>query len=79
MTILDRIRLIRKTLGLKQGEFALRIGLTQTALSMIELGKTTLTDKNIKLICATFAVDENWLRTGKGERIRQRGSPRYRL
>jgi transcriptional regulator with XRE-family HTH domain len=67
MTILDRIRLVRKTLGLKQGEFALRIGLTQTALSMIELGKTTLTDKNIKLICATFAIDEDWLRTGNGE------------
>jgi transcriptional regulator with XRE-family HTH domain len=67
MNILDRIRLIRKILGLKQGEFAKRIGLTQTALSMIELDKTALTDKNIKLICATFAVDEDWLRTGKGE------------
>jgi len=67
MSILNRIRLVRKTLSLKQGEFALRIGLTQTALSMIELGKTALTDKNIKLICATFAVDEGWLRTGKGE------------
>ena len=65
--ILDRIRHIRKVLGLKQGEFAKQIGLTQTALSMIELGKVVLTDKNIKLICATFAVDEIWLRTGKGE------------
>jgi transcriptional regulator with XRE-family HTH domain len=67
MNILDRIRLLRKTLGLKQGEFAKRIGLTQTAMSMIELDKTALTDKNIKLICATFAIDEDWLRTGKGE------------
>ena len=67
MNILDRIRLIRKTLGMKQGDFARRIGLTQTALSMIELDKTTLTEKNIKLICTTFAVNEDWLRTGKGE------------
>jgi hypothetical protein len=29
--------------------------------------KSPLTDKNIKLICATFAIDEDWLRTGKGE------------
>jgi hypothetical protein len=34
---------------------------------MIELGKATLTDKNIKLICVTFAVDERWLRDGTGE------------
>jgi transcriptional regulator with XRE-family HTH domain len=54
-------------LGLKQGEFAIRLGLTQNAMSMIELGKTTLTEKNIKLICATFGVEETWLRTGKGE------------
>jgi transcriptional regulator with XRE-family HTH domain len=67
MTILDRIRLVRKTLGLNQGEFAQRIGLTQTALSMIELEKVTLTEKNIKLICATFVVEENWLRSGEGE------------
>jgi transcriptional regulator with XRE-family HTH domain len=67
MTILDRIRLIRKTLGIKQGEFARRIGLTQTSMSMIEKGRAALTEKNIKLICATFAIDENWLRTGNGE------------
>ena len=67
MTILDRIRHVRKELGLNQDEFADRIGLTQTSISMIEIGKTTLTEKNIKLICATFAVDEGWLRTGKGE------------
>jgi len=67
MNILDRIRQVRKALGLRQGEFAKRIGLTQTALSMIELEKVALTEKNIKLICATFAINEAWLRTGKGE------------
>jgi len=67
MSILDRIRLVRKTLGLNQIEFAKRIGLTQTSLSMIELEKASLTEKNIKLICVTFAVDESWLRTGSGE------------
>jgi transcriptional regulator with XRE-family HTH domain len=67
MNIFDRIRCIRKKLDLNQEEFARQLGLTQTALSMIELGKTSLTEKNIKLICAMFTVDENWLRTGKGE------------
>ena len=54
-------------MGLNQNEFAGRIGLTQTSMSMIELGKTVLTEKNIKLICTTFAVNEAWLRNGTGQ------------
>lgn len=67
MNTLDRIRIVRKSVGLNQAEFARRIGLTQTSLSMIERDKAVLTAKNIKLICATYAVDEGWLRTGKGD------------
>ena len=67
MDMLDRIRFVRKTLGLNQIDFARRIGLTQTALSMIEMRKTVMTEKYVKLVCAAFAVDENWLRTGMGE------------
>jgi transcriptional regulator with XRE-family HTH domain len=52
---------------MNQQKFAKRIGLTQTYMSMIELGKTTTSDKNIKLICAEFGINENWLRTGNGE------------
>jgi transcriptional regulator with XRE-family HTH domain len=63
----ERLKLIRKKLGLNQTEFARLIGLRQTALSMIEVGTTALTNKNIKLICATFNVNEQWLRTGEGE------------
>jgi transcriptional regulator with XRE-family HTH domain len=67
MNTLDRIRLIRKELNLNQGEFAKRIGIKQTAMSMIELGRVALTEKNIMLICATFGINENWLRTGDGQ------------
>jgi transcriptional regulator with XRE-family HTH domain len=65
--MIDRIRAIRRELGINQGEFARRIGLTQTAMSMIEVGKSKLTEQNIKLICVTFNVNEHWLRTGEGE------------
>jgi transcriptional regulator with XRE-family HTH domain len=61
-----RIKEIRKELGLNQVAFAQKIGLTKTALSMIEVGQNTFTDKNIKLICITFNVNERWLRTGEG-------------
>jgi transcriptional regulator with XRE-family HTH domain len=71
-TILDRIRAIRKTLDINQSEFAKRIGLTQTSMSMIEIGKSNLTEKHIKMICTTFNVQEKWLRSGNGEMF---GSP----
>ena len=63
----DRIKALRKKLGLKQGDFAKQIGLTQTSLSMLEVGKNAITEKNVKLICVTFNVNEQWLRTGEGQ------------
>jgi transcriptional regulator with XRE-family HTH domain len=63
----DRIRLIRKTLKLSQSEFAERLGIKSTALSMVELGKNALTEQNIRLICMTFNVNDAWLRNGDGE------------
>lgn len=63
----ERIRAIRKALKLNQVEFAKRLGMQSTALSMIEVGENTLTEKNIRLLCLTFNINENWLRTGKGE------------
>ena len=63
----ERLKFLRKTLKQYQDEFAKRIGLSQTSLSMIEMGRNPLTEKNIKLICATFNVNERWLRDGEGE------------
>ena len=62
----ERIRKLRKALKLNQSDFGKQIGLTQTSLSMIERGTNTLTDKNIRLICNTFNVREEWLKNGKG-------------
>ncbi|TCL45404.1 helix-turn-helix domain-containing protein [Harryflintia acetispora] len=67
MDIGDRIKAIRKQLQINQTDFANQIGLTQTTLSMLESGKNTLTDKNIKLICSVFHISESWLRNGEGE------------
>ena len=67
----QRVRAVRQTLKLTQAEFAKQIGLAQTALSMIEVGKNTLTDKVIKLVCAEFGVNEKWIRDGKGEMFKK--------
>lgn len=67
MTINDRIREVRKALGLTQVEFGERVGIVQGHLTSIENGKKNVTEKTVKVICATFSVSERWLRTGIGE------------
>lgn len=62
----NRIRELRKTLGLRQREFAERIGLKQNAISYMEKNGSTVTEQNIKSICSQFNVNEHWLRTGLG-------------
>ena len=62
-----RLRAVRKAMKLNQEEFGKLVGLSQAALSMIEGGKNLVTDKNMKLICVTFNINEQWMRTGKGE------------
>lgn len=65
--MINRLKEIRKTLGMNQTDFAKRLGLTQTAFSMIESGARVLSDKHIKIICSEFGISENWFRTGDGD------------
>ena len=62
--IRDRLKRVRNELGIKQGEFAARIGLKQGSYSDIENGKEILTDRNMKLICLEFGVNMDWLQHG---------------
>ncbi|MDR2535597.1 MAG: helix-turn-helix domain-containing protein [Treponema sp.] len=64
--ITDRLIALRKSMDLNQGQFSERLGLTSAAISSLELGKSQLTEQNIRLICLTFNVNEAWLRTGEG-------------
>lgn len=52
---------------MNQQEFATHLGLSQSTIAMIEVGKRAFSDKHIKAICAIFNIDEEWLRTGQGE------------
>jgi len=60
----DRLKEIRLKTGLKQGEFANQINISQGLLSGIENGNEALSDRNMKLICHEFGVNEDWLRNG---------------
>lgn len=63
----DRIKEIRKELNLTQSAFAERIGSTQNVVANYEIGRRNPSASVINNICKTFSVNEEWLRTGKGD------------
>lgn len=65
--MINRLKQLRKGLKINQTNFAKHLGITQTAYSMIENGNNPLSDRHIKVICSTFGINENWLRTGEGD------------
>ena len=67
MTQNERVKGIRKTLGLTLEKFGERIGVTRGSMSNIENGNRNLTEQMTKSICREFSVDYMWLTTGEGE------------
>ncbi|MBQ5691259.1 MAG: helix-turn-helix transcriptional regulator [Alistipes sp.] len=63
----DRVKLIRKSLGMTQEQLAQRLGVGKTALSMIETGKARLSARNRNLLVQELNVNPEWLESGKGE------------
>ncbi len=67
MTINERVKLVRKDLNLTMEKFGEQIGLKKAAVSVIENGKCSVTEANIRSICREFNVDYTWLTTGTGK------------
>lgn len=63
----ERVKELRKALGLTLEKFGERVGLRKSSLSQIENGVNGVTEQLFKSICREFNVNENWLRTGEGE------------
>ena len=63
----ERLKELRKSLNLTQQAFADRIGIARGNIGAYEVGKNAPSDAVISLICKEFNVNEEWLRTGKGE------------
>ena len=62
-----RIRELRETLKKSQDEFAKELELSRNYISLVENGQRNLSSQSIKLLCSIHNVNEEWLRTGKGE------------
>ena len=75
MSINKRINLLRKQLGMIQQDFANKIGVQRVTISWMEKEGNTITKQNIKIICDTFNVSEDWLLNGEGEMFRPADEP----
>ena len=82
----ERIKLLRKTLGLSQDKFGSALGITGASVSRIESGINNPSESTLKLICTTYHVYYLWLTTGQGpmleddvaariDRIVEKGAP----
>lgn len=67
----ERIKAVRKALGLTMEQFGEKIGMGKSSVSKIEKGLNSTTEQTIKSICREFGVNEAWLRTGSGEMFDQ--------
>lgn len=63
----NRIKEVRKTLGLSQEVFGGKIGITDASVSRLEKGERNPSDQTIKSICREFNVNYAWLTEGLGD------------
>ena len=63
----ERIKSLRKKIGISQEVFAKKLGLTKNYISLVESGNRNLSEQSVRVLCREFNVNEEWLRTGTGE------------
>ena len=68
----DRIKQVRTSAQATQEEFAGKIGISKSSVSLLESGRNNPSEQTIRAICEHYNVDRLWLETGKGEMLRER-------
>lgn len=67
MIIRDKIKIIRKSLGLTQAEFAQPLGVSGGQISAIELGRSKPSDTLTNFLRRHYNINDTWWDTGEGE------------
>lgn len=62
----ERIKELRKALGLTSEKFGANLGVGKTAISGIETGRRNVTDQMFLSICREYNVNPGWLESGTG-------------
>jgi transcriptional regulator with XRE-family HTH domain len=73
----QRVVKIRKKLGYTQKNFAEPLKISCSFQGGIEKNHRKINERLIKMICLTYDVNDNWLRTGKGEMFDVNKDPRF--
>lgn len=63
----ERIKSIRKSLGLTQEQFSDKLNLSRNYIAQLEIGTKVPSDRTISDMCREYNINEQWLRTGEGE------------
>ncbi len=63
----DRLKTMRKALGLKQREVAERLGINVGQVGAWECGKERIPPARVYQLCKEYNVRREWLETGDGE------------
>ena len=69
MTFGERVKLVRKTNGLTQKEFAEAICISNVSVSQLESNKFKMAKTTKELLCTRFHINPQWLDTGEGDML----------
>lgn len=67
MSINERIKILRKTMGMTQRDFCARLHVSQGAVANMENEGYKVSERNANLISKTFGCSLEWLLAGNGE------------
>jgi transcriptional regulator with XRE-family HTH domain len=67
MEINQRLKEARKALNMAQKDFAKALYVTNGFLSDVEKNRRKANDRLLKLASMVFGINEDWLKSGKGE------------
>lgn len=74
MTLGERIKEVRKTVGLTQSEFGEKIGIKGNTVTNYEADRREPQEVTLKAICDKFGISYQWLKNGDGKMTAEVGN-----
>ncbi|MDR1785687.1 MAG: helix-turn-helix domain-containing protein [Spirochaetaceae bacterium] len=76
-SINSRIKQIREALEMSQRRFSFMLSLSGSYIARVETKKMPVNPRLVKLIVSEFGVNEDWLKTGRGEMFSQNPDEKF--